>query len=227
MKVFPPILIAMFFSVTLLAQPAWEAGVFVGASNYTGDFTVATTPRIDKTNIALGLVGRSHINSNFALRINLTITQMEGQDSDFARRATRGYSFVTNYFELVPAIEWEPFGGKRFYTDAEGIQSSENIISPYLYLGGGLSFSEVDIDFNGDNSADVFRDSRNGSTNTFFTIPFGGGLKFDFIEQVALGAELTARYTFSDYIDGLSEAGNPSNNDWIWLLGFNISYRFY
>lgn len=61
-------------------------------------------------------------------------------------------------------------------------------------------------------------------------IPFGLGYKWKLRSNWVLGAEIGARYTFTDDLDrhpGSSEfPNNPSTNDWYTSIGVTLSYTF-
>src|SRR6185312_10951262 len=65
-------------------------------------------------------------------------------------------------------------------------------------------------------------------------IPLGIGIKYKLGKQINLGAEIIARKTFTDNLDGVGsytisghETANLFDNDWYYYTGFNISYTFY
>jgi hypothetical protein len=65
------------------------------------------------------------------------------------------------------------------------------------------------------------------------SMPFGVGLKFNFIENLGLGIEWGLRKTFTDELDGLPpiyldnyQLSNSQNNDWYSILGITLNYKF-
>jgi hypothetical protein len=70
-----------------------------------------------------------------------------------------------------------------------------------------------------------------------FAIPLTFGVKTTIGYRFVLSAEFSARYTFSDNIDGSTpseldgnnafpEFGNPNSNDWYIFAGFSLTYTF-
>ena len=57
-------------------------------------------------------------------------------------------------------------------------------------------------------------------------IPFGLGVKADINHQWMVGLEWGMRPVFSDMLDGVSQSGNPDQNDWYGMGGMNLSFRF-
>ncbi|MCB0381230.1 MAG: hypothetical protein KDD24_08235, partial [Flavobacteriales bacterium] len=63
-------------------------------------------------------------------------------------------------------------------------------------------------------------------------VPFGVGVKFDFIRNLGLNIEWGVRKTFTDEIDGLSKTysnnyqlSNSQNNDWYSFAGITLNYK--
>ena len=61
------------------------------------------------------------------------------------------------------------------------------------------------------------------------------GVKSNITKHLILGAEIGARYTFTDNIDGSNpdnenlqtlKFGNINNNDWYLFSGFTLTYTF-
>jgi hypothetical protein len=44
--------------------------------------------------------------------------------------------------------------------------------------------------------------------------------------HIVVAAEIGARYTFSDEIDGSLPTGNTNNNDWYVFSGITLTYTF-
>ena len=57
-------------------------------------------------------------------------------------------------------------------------------------------------------------------------IPFGGGVRYDLNNRLTLGVEGSFRKTFSDFVDGVSYAGNTAKNDWYYTANILLGYRF-
>ena len=135
-------------------------------------------------------------------------------------------SFESNFIEVSMAAEFEPLGEDRYLSNA----GNASTISPYLFLGVGVTFTQPTVDmseFNGDEELLelINMDIQKSSSIVHLTIPMGFGLKLDVSEKVFLGMELGIRYPFSDYLDGISLAGNPDRNDLYMIGGFNVGYK--
>jgi len=98
--------------------------------------------------------------------------------------------------------------------------------TPYILVGVGFSFFSPETD--GLVSTGDFIDPEtlpNVYKNTHFTVPIGGGLRYDFSPKHALSLEAAYRYPFTDYIDGISDSRDPDDNDWYFIAGLRYSYK--
>ena len=56
-------------------------------------------------------------------------------------------------------------------------------------------------------------------------VPFGAGLRIDLTPQCALTFEGSSQIPFTDYLDGISFAGTPGNNDWYIFYGMSLCFK--
>lgn len=207
----------------------WEGGLFVGAGNVTGDLVETQLPPVEETHPAFGLWIRKGLSPIFALRANAIYGRISGDDRNFSEpewRQRRAFSFTSSLTEISLQLEWEILGFKRF--DDQGYFSS--IFSPYLFFGGGIVIFDPKTDYSRNIIKDLFdasdADEIASYSNVQPTIPFGLGFRLDLSQRAVLSIEGGLRTAFTDYLDGVSLAGNPSNNDWYGFGGASISYRF-
>ncbi len=208
----------------------WAGGIYVGSSHYMGDMVSSSTPNLSQTGIAVGVAGQIYITEQIGMRTNLTYGQLKGRDADYSDLEGRNFTFKTNYVELSSLVEWEPFGGKRYFSDADGNKFMDKLVSPYLYAGVGLSFLNLNTDYSGYEGESllpgIMADRNAGSTKTSFILPVGLGLKIDLDSKFTIAVDGGVRFAFSDYLDGVSESGNPDANDAYILVGAMLYYRF-
>ena len=208
-----------------IAQPRWEAGIFLGISNYQGDFVVENYPFLKEAGVAVGLQGRYLINTNFALRGNALLSNIQGDDDNYEQRRPRGYSFTGSVIEASACLEWEPLGAKR----RPSSMGFRNIISPYAFFGIGVGLFDPEVNFNlaqtGGEWVGTNEDINAEYGSATVVVPFGGGIKFDLSQFWVLSVEVGLRATFTDYLDGISQAGNPDKNDWYQTFGISMLYR--
>ena len=240
-KAFLPLVLAvavmLFSSADIFAQkgkkkkPAptmmhqkWEVGLLLGGSQYQGDLQKADLKEI---NLALGGLVRYHINDNFALRANFVSGRLSGYDSNYADRQKRAFAFKSPVRELSLLGEYDILGKKRYTNISEG--KFNRTISPYLF--GGLAFANItpETNFNeGVTNGDKIKIKEDRSVKVkkgFLAIPLGLGLKIDISKTWTVGVEAGFRWTFTDYLDGVSKAGNPDKKDSYAMGGLVLSYR--
>lgn len=208
----------------LLAQSNLEGSLLLGTSTYMGDLGKSSGLEMADHNFSAGLALRRYLGNTTALRANLLYGRLSGTDQDYADRERRGYSFKTTLVECSVVGEWEPFAPDRSVTGVEGNPAR---VSPYLFLGVGAAFINPEVDFNGqlDNLEQARLDDQAAYSNVQLVIPFGAGLRVGVNERWSLGLEAGLRNPFTDYLDGVSEAGNPDENDWYFIGGLSLNYR--
>ena len=226
MKAKITILLLLFLSANLIGQSnRIEGGLFVGAATIFGDLVENDGPSMKATDFAYGLFARRNVSNQFAIRANLMHGKFTSNDREFAYLRDRGFSASTGFTELSVQVDWHLRGQSREVAPTTFLTK----FSPYGFVGGGLTFINPDTDFNV-NSAKVKRekiveDQNSDYAKTLFSIPIGIGLDFFLSDRLSIGLESGVRATFSDYLDGVSQAGNPDKNDWYALSGLHVIYR--
>jgi outer membrane protein OmpA-like peptidoglycan-associated protein len=206
-----------------LCQEKWEGGIFLGYSNYMGDM-VEPTFTLKGANPAFGILIRNHLTDRLGLRMNLLYGKIEGNDENYERNKARGAMFESSLVELSLVGEYEFLGHRRW---GEG-GSFQKTFSPYIFAGPGISFNDPDLSINDSSkpSSGLEPDIDADFSKSHFAMPLGLGFHFDLSRKVNLGIEWGMRLTFSDYIDGLSLAGDPDDNDVTAFGGLVIGFRF-
>lgn len=212
------ILAAMLtFAAQMTYAQTFEAGIFVGAATYNGDIDVTTQNWGSSLRPALGLIGKYRLNDAWLLRgqfVSGTLAVSE-KNSDIAWQRERGFSFRNRVKELSFMVE----------------RSLMNIGKFQLYGFGGvaLAFHKPQTDYN--NGSSFFNDvqnsdSQSNKSTTSFVLPLGMGLKYHFAPKWTLAVEASVRKTFTDYLDGVSNLGNPDRNDAYMFTGVSVFYEF-
>ncbi|WP_428658595.1 DUF6089 family protein [Runella sp.] len=221
------VLLLLINSFIATAQERFEAGLFVGSAGYLGD--------LNKSDIlskepkpSFGLVGRYNFSDYFAIKATLLNGRLSGRDSHYPDRAFRNFTTTTPLTELSTQVEWHlwPLSQPRLrhhFTPS---------FSPFLFAGFGFALTKPKPDLENmiiekpqfvqgaaiDRSA-VYKPIQ-------AVVPFGVGVKYRFHPQWTLAVEAGFRITFSDYLDGISFAGNPDKTDRYTFSGVSIVYRF-
>jgi len=199
----------------------YEVGIFAGGSNFIGD--VGATNYISPNQVALGAVVKWNRSPRHAFRASVIFSELEGIDSksDDQRRIQRGYEFSNSILEFSTGLEFTFFDWNLHDVSSKG--------TPYLYTG--ITTARHD-NFYFDNNGTL---TSENTTSWAWGIPMVLGYKVLLNQHIILAAEVGARYTFSDEIDGSVpdsdfreqfSFGNINNNDWYMFTGITLTYTF-
>jgi OmpA-OmpF porin, OOP family len=199
----------------------WELGLQAGLAQGQTDLNNLSQY---ENNLGGGLLVRYHFDDHFALRTNVLYADVTGDDKNNDARAPRGFRFSAPLVEGSMVIEADLLGGRRWRDDG----SFRRQLSPYGFAGVGYAFSEASTFYNEANNAALLSlinmDKAEARTG-FFSLPVGLGVKFDVTEHAVLGLETGLRVLFNDYLDGVSQSGNPNKNDTYTFTQLTFSYR--
>lgn len=220
MRYFLFLIAALFISQTTTAQ-IYEVGIFAGGSNFIGD--VGATNYINPNQVAIGGLVKWNRSPRHAFRASVIYTRYEANDikSDDLRRLQRGYGFRNGLLEASAGIEFTFFDFNQHDISFKG--------TPYLYTG--ISVAKHD-NFYFDNNGSLVSEN---TESWAYGIPMVLGYKALITPHLILGAEIGARYTFSDELDGSVpdsslldqfSFGNINNNDWYVFSGITLTYTF-
>lgn len=211
--------VIFLFSVSLVKAQTYEAGLFIGGSNYIGD--VGKTTYISPNDLAVGAIFKWNISKRYSWRASAIYSKISAFDvnSKDTSRQERGYEFENTLKELSIGLEFN-------FLDFN-LHKMRKVISPYLYTGATYTFYD-DLYFQGGVV------EKNSSRATL-AIPMTLGVKTNLTSYLVLGAEIGARYTFTDNLDGSnpkSDAlqnnrfGNVLSDDWYVFSGVTLTYTF-
>jgi hypothetical protein len=197
-----------------------DVGIFGGFANYQGDL-VEDPIVLSETRLSYGAFVRYHLSNNIKVRGNIFFGFISGDDQNASEGfKSRGWSFESNLLELSLMGEYHPIGRSR--QSETGL--FRNHISPYVALGAGLAFFDPKVTVTKTEHDGFFPES--GASTNSITFPFALGVRADVHEHLSLGFEWGWRFTFNDYLDGVSVNGNPDRNDLYIFMGLNASYFF-
>lgn len=223
------LLLTLFLTLSMNAQYSWELGLTTGLASYQGDFTTTPVPGFNNSSFGLGVMGKYVFNYKWSVRPGVYFSSLKGDDfssGDAWRENIRRASFSTGLTEISFIAEFEPFGEERYL----GGRGFRKLISPYFFAGLGLAIIKPEPDFSMTSGSSSFLmkvglDEDASKLKSHFVLPLGAGVKFDLSEGWYISLEMGARATFTDYLDGLSEAGNPEANDWYYFTGITVLHR--
>lgn len=208
-----------FLSTTLPAQEnLFEVGAILGGSAIGGDLVKSDLGSINEVNLVYGLMVRRYFHTNVAARLSVVHTKLTSQAQQFDRFGSQTLRSETPLTEVSIDGMYDILGHQRDWLSKSGG------ISPYVYLGFGLSFTNPKLIYSFEND-NLDSDQNAGFSKTRIVVPFGIGGRWNFSEKGTLVLEIGARPTFSDYLDGVSIAGNPNKNDWYGVGGIQFWYK--
>ncbi len=215
------VLILSILSIHFSYSQINEIGIFAGGSNFIGD--VGATNYISPNQLAIGGIYKWNRSKRHSYRASIIYSELAGKDSksDDPRRVQRGYEFSSGILELSAGLEFT-------FLDFD-LHSGDRIATPYLYTGISAAKHDNHYFLNG------IQTPESGSSWAY-GIPMVLGFKASFMDNIVMGIEVGARYTFSDHLDGslpkeasrrpLYRFGNINNNDWYVFSGITLTYTF-
>ncbi|GMN10703.1 DUF6089 family protein [Croceitalea sp. MTPC9] len=215
----------VFFLVFLLAMGAlsaqtYEVGIFVGGANVIGD--VGRTNYIYPSGLSYGALFKWNKSKRYAWRASVLRGSFTADDtkSNLASRVQRAYVVDNSVTEFSVGLE--------FNFVEYNLHKLGPAFTPYLYTG----FTYFRYDFNYIDALQVQDiNQKDGS----FAIPMTVGAKYRISQFFIIGAEIGARYTFTDNLDASNPEGsnfeqlrfgNILSDDWYVFSGITFTYTF-
>ena len=218
--------------VRLMAQvsyPKYEFGASAGFLVYQGDLTPHRLGSIETQKLSLNLHASRILSASFSVRANFLWGKLKGDDGIYNNpgyRQQRNFNFTSPVKELSGQLVWSPTHSN--YRDKG--------ISPYLFAGAGVSFlhikrdwSQISTAYFNPESSDIWgrlaADSAHSLPRILPVVPLGAGVKYFITQRWGVNAEASYRLSYSDYLDGFSQAANPDKNDHYLNYAIGIIYR--
>lgn len=209
----------------------YEIGVAVSGFVYQGDLTPSRLGSYKTLKPGVQIFLSKIISPMFSLRTNLSIGKLKGDDAKYAvpeYRQQRNFNFNTPVFEISELLVAEVLENNS--------TRQRSRLSPYLFAGVGLSFSNIKRDWSRFN-AEYFStetstiqgladDAQHSLPKTIPVLPLGIGIRYSLSKSISLSAESSYRFTFTDYLDGFSQAVDPSRRDSYQTYSVGIIYQF-
>lgn len=225
------VIIIHLYGFTANAQvnvPKYEIGGGLGAYVYQGDLTPSLAGSFRTMRLGINLYGSKILSRSFSVRGNLAIAGLKGDDAVYDQpeyRKERAFNFRSPLFELTGLVVWNPLG-KNY--DDKGF-------SPYLFGGAGVSFLKIKKDWSNFNAAyfgessdipaTLAVDAAHKLPKITPVVPVGIGLRYNLSSRIAVTAESSYRFVFTDYLDGFSHSVNPAKDDHYHSLSIGAVYR--
>ncbi|MEE9363034.1 MAG: DUF6089 family protein [Cellulophaga sp.] len=218
MRVF--IAIFLVFFIGKVSAQTYEVGVFAGGANNIGD--VGRTTFVLPSGAAYGALFKWNKSKRYAWRAGVTRASFTADDakSNITSRQQRGYRIKNSLLEVSAGLE------VNFVE--YNLHKLGPAYTPYLYTGA--TYFRYDFNyFDGGELQDY------GQRDGAFSIPMVVGFKARVSQFIILGAEVGARYTFTDNLDGSFpkgsnvegfQFGNIFSEDWYVFSGVTVTYTF-
>lgn len=210
-------------TATIAQDSKFEGGIMLGLCNYHGDL-VDSYVEFGESKFAYGLFARYKVNHEFSIKANIYGGSISGTDenSDDPSRVNRGLKFNSNLFEIGINGEW--YFLSTIFNDYSKTYN-KNKFFPYLFTGLNAVYFDPTVTITESNDGNVDPEPFLVSKINL-AIPIGAGFKVKTGHASYIGFELGFRTAFTDYLDGVSETGNPDKNDWYMYAGATYSYFF-
>jgi hypothetical protein len=228
-------LLTWVFSLTTVlsyAQPPakFEIGGGLGTLVYQGDLTKTFWGSTQFLKPSISGFIAYNINNKFSIRGSLTLGKIAMDETayhDSTYRKLRALAFSTPISEFSAMLEWYPL------TDGS---ASESRIIPYVFIGAGLSFVDINRDWSRFNTAafagtatatGLGQDTLHTLPHTVRVMPVGIGARYAITQALSIYAEGVYRFTFFDYLDGFKYAANPNTNDAYYGITVGVRYKLF
>ncbi len=213
-------LLILFMTSFCIRAQTYEVGLFAGGANVIGD--VGRTNYILPSGMAFGGLFKWNKSKRYAWRGSITYGKFTADDnkSSMSSRQQRGYVVDNSVLEGSVGLE--------FNFVEYNLHKLGPAFTPYLYTG--VTYFRYDYNyFNGG----VFQDISQSDGS--FAIPMTAGFKYRINQFLIFGAEIGARYTFTDNLDASNPIGsnfeefsfgNIFSDDWYVFSGVTLTYTF-
>jgi len=207
-----------------ISAQTYEIGVFAGGANNIGD--VGRTNFILPSGLAYGGLFKWNKSKRYAWRASFIHGKFKADDSksSISSRRQRGYVVNNSMTEASVGLEFN-------FVDYN-LHKLGPAFTPYLYTG--VTYFRYDYNY-----FDAGQLINFNQTDGSLAIPMTVGVKYRFNQFLILGAEIGARYTFTDNLDASNPEksrlisgqldvafGNIFSDDWYVFSGLTLTYTF-
>jgi len=212
--------LAFLLTISTLSAQTYEVGLFAGGANTIGD--VGRTNYILPSKGAFGALFKWNKSKRYAWRASVIRGSFTADDTKSNLTSRRQRAFVVDNSVTEFSV------GLEFNFVEYNLHKLGPAFTPYLYTG----FTYFRYDFNYIDALQVQDlNQKDGS----YAIPMTVGAKLRLSQFFILGAEIGARYTFTDNLDASNPEnsnfedfrfGNILSDDWYVFSGITITYTF-
>ena len=216
----------LFFAVLLLficneiKGQTYEIGLFAGGANNIGD--VGRSNFIFPSGPAFGGLFKWNKSKRYAWRASIIYGEFTADDSksDIPSRQQRNFIMDNNILEASAGLE--------FNFVEYNLHRLGPAFTPYLYTG--VTYFRYGYHY-----FDAAQLQDVGQKDGSFSVPMTVGAKLRISQFFVVGAEIGARYTFTDNLDASNPEGsnyeefrfgNIFSDDWYVFSGVTLTYTF-
>lgn len=205
----------LFLTACSVFAQKLEIGAMVGVYNYKGEFNRFPNPINSRG--GGGVFVRQNITHTSTFRYSLNFGSIHGSDalSSQPMNVRRNQNFSNSILEGSAIYEY------NFLNFRENEKTFKRSSNWAPYLCGGIGFFV---------SNSLLKSQPNGGV----CLPIGMGVKYKLGKKLNLGADILARKTFLDGIDGqnnrdltIPQTTFETDRDWYYSACFIVSYTFY
>jgi opacity protein-like surface antigen len=194
------LLFAAIFAAFICNAQEWEAGISLGPSQYQGDLAKEQLV-LKKTKLGGGFVGRYTISPIFAVRAELNVMKISGDDklSKDPQHYRRNVNFNSFVEELAFSFEY------NFFKYVPGSKTKR--FTPFLSAGIGMFHFNPTTTYNGEKVVlQPLQTELNKPNYSLWSVcfPVGGGFKYNVASTWTVGLNYATRFTMTDYLDDVS-----------------------
>ncbi|MBD78453.1 MAG: hypothetical protein CL840_06005 [Crocinitomicaceae bacterium] len=193
------------------AQYNTDFGFRLGAAFYFGDLSGTSDTaqwgplgiQFSQVGLNFGFTGRHFISPSFAIQGSFNYARLRGSDnlSQIPTHYVRNLSFRNDIMELAAQLEYH-FIHLR---DVGRTYRYKLSFTSYIFAGIGGFYNNPKAQLNGTWHALQPLQTEGVNYSKFqMAIPLGGGIEFRINKKHIIGWDVTARMTFTDYVDDVS-----------------------
>ncbi|WP_235942036.1 porin family protein [Pontibacter fetidus] len=189
-----------------------ERGVVIlaGAGITAVRSDICGTPDCNEFRPLVGIGAMYKFDPVWSASINLDYVKLGATEKDPAR--PRNLSFRTDVIEATGSVMYNLLDA---YSGSGGYRSSrKRFVVPYAKMGAGIIYyTATSYPGTGDlDESQTTYDPERKYPAIGIVVPFGGGLRFRFSDQVSIAPELIYHITTSDYLDNVGPRLAPGGN---------------
>ncbi len=219
------LLVLLTTSTTVVLAQSSEFGFTGGTSYYIGELNPKTL-YLNKPSYNAGIFFRRNINWRESFRIQANYIKLKAEDAgaNLPFNTFRNLSFESTVYHFTGLFEFNFF-------PYEIHNPATAAATPYLFTGITAFYYNSSVSGQTTTSFEV--SYANNYSKITLAIPFGLGIKFNFIKKIGLAIEWNMNKTFTDNLDATNnrifenwQFGKNKNKDWYNITNIMLIYRF-